>query len=104
MENEASEIFRRHMPDLTCAIGPSIFEVTSVLHSKGFVTRETKDDIHTVLGTSEQKKATTLVNALEKQLLGQHDQSRDYLVEICCALIKVQNNCKLRNLCECILG
>lgn len=101
MENEASKVFQRHQPDLVIAIGPSILEVTTVLHSKGYVTWETKNAIQTVLGISEQQKATTLVNALEKQLLGKehNDQAKEYLIEICCVLIN-QNNRKLRYLCE----
>ncbi|XP_019849890.1 PREDICTED: uncharacterized protein LOC109580795 [Amphimedon queenslandica] len=99
MENEVSKVFRRHMLELISAIGPSILDVTTVLQSKGFVTLETKDKIQTVLGTSDQEKATTLVNALVAQLRGkEHHQAKEDLIEICCVLS--QNNCKLWNLCE----
>ena len=91
---------RIHSSDLTDAICPVLYNVTSKLYSNELIPLETKDYIMTTLGISDYRKANQLMTVIERTA-ATHDNNQ-YLIDICNVLRNLQNP-KLRDIATRIL-
>ena len=97
---EWRDLLRNHSSDLTDAICPVLYSVTSKLYSNGLIPLETKDNIETTLGISDYRKANQLTTVIERTA-ATHDNIQ-YLIDIC-NVLRNQQNPKLRDIATCIL-
>ncbi|XP_019862395.1 PREDICTED: uncharacterized protein LOC109591018 [Amphimedon queenslandica] len=80
-----SAIFRAHSVELTDSISTSILRTSNALHAEGLISLETKEDMD-VTGVANYRKATTLINSIDRQLRASLDP-KEYLIDICHVLI-----------------
>ena len=97
---EWRDLLRNHSSDLTDAICPVLYNVTSKLYSNGLIPLETKDYIVTTLGISDNLKAHKLMIVIE-QTAATHDNN-EYLIDIC-NVLRNQQIPKLRDIATNIL-
>ena len=94
-----SQLLQKHTARLSSLIAGSLNNVANKLYSKGLITLETRDEMFVMGLLTDDKKASQLMSALQRQLEG-HSESDKYLINICDALITIKDNQSLVVLAE----
>ena len=94
------EMLQKSTARLICLIACSLHDVTSELFAKGLIALETNDKMF-VTGLTDNEKASQLMSALQRRLEG-HSEPDKYLINICDALITIEDNSDLVELANTI--
>ena len=95
-----SQLLQEHTAHLSFLIAGSLNDVINKLFAKGLITMETRDKMF-VTGLTEYTKASQLMSALQRQLEG-HSEPEKYLINVCDALITIEDNLPLVELANTI--
>ena len=96
-----SQLLQQHTACLSSLIAGSLHDVTNELYAKELITSETKDKIFVMGLLTDNTKASQLMSALQRQLEG-HSEPDKYLINICDALITIEDNSDLVDLANTI--
>ena len=99
--HEMSQLLQKHTDCLSFLIAGSLIDVTNKLFAKELITSETKDKIFVLGLLTDNTKASQLMSALQRQLEG-HSEPDKYLINICDALITIEDNSDLVELANTI--
>ena len=98
--HEMSQLLQKHTARLSSLIAGSLNNVANELYSKGLITLETRDKMF-VIGLTDNEKASQLTSALQRQLEG-HFEPDKYLINVCDALITIEDHLSLVELANTI--
>ena len=99
--NEMSQLLQNHTARLNSLIAGSLHDVTNELFAKGLITSKIKDKMFVMGLLTDDTKASQLMSALQTQLEG-HSEPDKYLINICDALITIEDNSDLVELANTI--
>ena len=89
-DHRSKELLQTHFDKLVNAITPTLYSVTNALFANKLIPFETSDDILTIPGEGDFKKASKLLIALQRQLQT-HSNPDQYLHDICHVLRNQQH-------------
>ena len=99
--HEMSQLLQKHTACLSSLIAGSLHDVTNELFAKGLITLETREEMFQMGLLTDYKKASQLMSALQRKLEG-HSKPDKYLINICDALITIEDNSDLVELANTI--
>ena len=100
--HEMSQLLQQHIARLSSLIAGSLNDVTNELFAKGLITLKTRDEMFVMgLLTDNNTKASQLMSVLQRKLEG-HFEPEKYLINICDALITIEDNSDLVDLANTI--
>ena len=94
-----SELLQIYSAGLVNLITVTLYKVTNVLHSRFLIELETKEEMLLMGVLTDYKKASKLISVLQRQVQG-HLEPDKYLIDICDALITIEDNRSLVVLAE----
>ena len=95
-----SQLLQKHTARLSSLIAGALNDVTNELFAKRLITLETSNKMFLIFLT-DNTKASQLMSALQRQLEG-HSEPDKYLINICDALITIEDNSDLVELANTI--
>ena len=99
--HEMSQLLQQHTVRLSSLIASSLHDVTNELFVKRLITLETRDKMFVMGLLTDDTKASQLMSALQRKLEG-HSEPDKYLINICDALITIEDNSDLVDLANTI--
>ena len=95
-----SQLLQKHTARFSSLISSALQNVADKLYTKGLITLDTRDKMF-VTGLTDNEKASQLMSALQKQLKG-HSEPEKYLINVCDALITIEDHLSLVELANTI--